>query len=375
MVLSVIIVSYNSSSFLELCLYSVQKSLSKTDIKSEIIVVDNSSSDDSCNIIKNKYPSVLLVENQTNKGFSKANNIGVSKSSGKYICILNPDTVLSEDTFAKILRFYESAINVGFVGCHMIDGTGVFLKESKRTVPSFFSSFMKIIGLSKFYYSSLNNEQSGCVDVLAGAFMFTEKTIYDKIDGFDEEYFMYGEDIDLCYKALKNGYSNYFLGDVKIIHFKGESTDKNFTYVNRFYNAMYIFYKKHFNNFLISRSVVWILIKFLIYIKRFYIIILTKFNSQDCEVEYENKFLITNSLSNKFDFNSTVININQLTNKKIKNSLILFDLNTILLSDIIFQYEHLSKTNNFRIIVPNTNFYIGSDFKDKKGQIVHFNVK
>ena len=372
MVLSVIIVSYNSSSFLELCLYSVQKSLSKTDIKSEIIVVDNSSSDDSCNIIKNKYPSVLLVENQTNIGFSKANNIGVSKSSGKYICILNPDTVLSEDTFAKILRFYESAINVGFVGCHMIDGTGVFLKESKRTVPSFFSSFMKIIGLSKFYYSSLNNEQSGCVDVLAGAFMFTEKTIYDKIDGFDEEYFMYGEDIDLCYKALKNGYSNYFLGDVKIIHFKGESTDKNFTYVNRFYNAMYIFYKKHFNNFLISRSVVWILIKFLIYIKRFSIIISTKFNSQEYEIEYENKFLITNSLSNKFDFKSTVININQLTNKKIKNSLILFDLNTILLSDIIFQYEHLSKTNNFRIIVPNTNFYIGSDNKNKKGQIVHF---
>ena len=372
MVLSVIIVSYNSSSFLELCLYSVHKSLTKADIKSEIIVVDNFSSDNSCSIIKNKYPSVLLVENQKNIGFSKANNIGVSKASGKYICVLNPDIVLSEDTFSKILKFYQSGIKVGFVGCHMIDGKGVFLRESKRTIPSFFSSFMKLIGLSKFYYSSLNNEQRGYVDVLAGAFMFTEKSIYDEVDGFDDEYFMYGEDIDLCYKALKNGYSNYFLGDVKIIHFKGESTDKNFTYVSRFYNAMYIFYKKHFNNFLISKSVVWILIKFLICIKKFSIMISTKFNSQDYEFEYENKFLITKSLSNKFDFKSTVIDINQLNNKKIKNSLLLFDLNTILLSDIIYQYEHLSKTNNFRIIVPNTNFYIGSDYKDKKGQIVHF---
>ena len=160
------------------------------------------------------------MENQTNMGFSKANNIGASKASGKYICVLNPDIVLNEDTFFKILEFYESGIKVGFVGCHMIDGTGVFLRESKRTVPGLLSSFMKIIGISKFYYSSLNNDDRGYVDVIAGAFMFTEKCIYDKVNGFDEEYFMYGEDIDLCYKALKNGYSNYFLGDVKIIHFK-----------------------------------------------------------------------------------------------------------------------------------------------------------
>jgi hypothetical protein len=135
---------------------------------------------------------------------------------------------------------------------------------------------------------------------------------------------------------------------------------------------MYIFYKKHFNKFLFSKLVVWILIKFLICIKKFSVMISTKFNSQDYEFEYENKFLITKSSSNKFDFKSTVIDLNQLNNKKIKNSFLLFDLNTILLSDIIYQYEHLSRTNNFRIIVPNTNFYIGSDFKDKKGQIVHF---
>ena len=372
MVLSVIIVSYNSSSFLELCVYSVQKSLLKANIKFEIIVVDNSSSDDSCSLIKNKFPFVLLVENEVNLGFSKANNIGVSKASGKYICILNPDTVLKEDTITEILGFYESDIKVGFVGCHMIDGAGIFLKESKRTIPSFFSSFMKIIGISKFYYSSLKNEERGYVDVLAGAFMFTEKYIYNQLKGFDEDYFMYGEDIDLSYKALKSGYSNYYLGDVKIIHFKGESTDKNLIYVSRFYNAMYIFYKKHFNKFLASKIVVWILIKFLILIKKLSILTSHKFISQAPQVIYENKFLITKSLTNNFDFEATLIDLDLLSNRKIKNSLLVFDLNTILLSEIFYQYEHLSKTNNFRIIVPNTNFYIGSDFKDKKGQIVYF---
>ena len=183
---------------------------------------------------------------------------------------------------------------------------------------------------------------------------------------------MYGEDIDLSYKALKNGYFNYYLGDVKIIHFKGESTNKNFTYVSRFYNAMYIFYKKHFNKFLSSKLVVWLLIKVLILIKKLSITILNIFNSQDSEFNYENKFLITKSLVDKFDFKSTIIDLNYLSNKKIKNSLLVFDLNTILLSEIIYHYEHLSKTNNFRILVPNTTFYIGSDFKYKKGQIVHF---
>ena len=350
----------------------MQKSLLKANIKFEVIVVDNSSSDDSCSLIKNKFPFVLLVENEVNLGFSKANNIGVSKASGKYVCILNPDTVLKEDTITEILGFYESDIKVGFVGCHMIDGAGIFLKESKRTIPSFFSSFMKIIGISKFYYSSLKNEERGYVDVLAGAFMFTEKYIYNQVKGFDEDYFMYGEDIDLSYKALKSGYSNYYLGDVKIIHFKGESTDKNLIYVSRFYNAMYIFYKKHFNKFLLSKLVVWILIKFLILIKKLSILTSHKFISQAPQVIYENKFLITKSLTNNFDFEATLIDLDLLSNRKIKNSLLVFDLNTILLSEIIYQYEHLSKTNNFRIIVPNTNFYIGSDLKHKKGQIVYF---
>ena len=370
MKLSVVILNYNVKYFIDLCLQSVLAAT--TNLDSEIIVVDNASVDGSVPWIKSQFPQVKLIENQENLGFPKGNNIGVAQAKGEYVCILNPDTVLKEDTITEILGFYESDIKVGFVGCHMIDGAGIFLKESKRTIPSFFSSFMKIIGISKFYYSSLKNEERGYVDVLAGAFMFTEKYIYNQVKGFDEDYFMYGEDIDLSYKALKSGYSNYYLGDVKIIHFKGESTDKNLIYVSRFYNAMYIFYKKHFNKFLASKIVVWILIKFLILIKKFSILTLPKFISQAPHVIYENKFLITKSLTNNFDFEATLIDLDLLSNRKIKNSLLVFDLNTILLSEIIYQYEHLSKTNNFRIIVPNTNFYIGSDSKHKKGQIVYF---
>ncbi|MDB9712840.1 glycosyltransferase family 2 protein [Flavobacteriaceae bacterium] len=372
MVLSVIIVSYNSSSFLELCLISVQKSFLEAKIKSEIIVVDNSSSDDSCEVIKNKFPSVLLIKNKVNLGFSKANNIGVSKANGRYICILNPDTVLMENTFSKILDFYKSKKKVGFVGCHMIDGNGVFLRESKRSIPSFFSSLMKIIGISKFYYSNLDKNERGYIDVLAGAFMFTEKHIYDSVNGFDEDYFMYGEDIDLSYKVLKRGYLNYYLGDVKIIHFKGESTDKNSTYISRFYNAMYIFYLKHFNKYLLSKIFMFSFFKFIISFNK--LAMLSVFNNKlsYSNIYYDNKFLVTRSSVDKFNFKGTKINLDYIKAKKIQNSLIVFDLNSIFLSEIIHQYELLSKTNSFRIIVPNTNFYIGSDYENRKGQIVHF---
>ena len=372
MILSVIIVSYNSSSFLELCLHSVAKAISQLELKSEVIVVDNSSSDDSCEILNNKFPFVKLIQNDKNVGFSKANNLGVSKAKGKYICILNPDTVLQENTFDVILKFYKSNQKVGFVGCHMLDGNGTFLEESKRVVPSIFSSFMKVLGVSKFYYSALDKDKRGYVDILAGAFMFVEKTIYDSLKGFDEDYFMYGEDIDLSYKALKKGYLNYYLGDVKIIHFKGESTDKNSVYVNRFYNAMYIFYTKHFNKFLVTKIFAYSFFKFIISIKN-----LSNFSDLglklvDSKPVYKDTFLVTRSTNNKTNIIATRVDLNYLAINKTENSLLIFDLNSISLSEIINHYNFISKSNSFRIIVPNTNFYIGSDYADKKGQIIKF---
>lgn len=372
MILSVIIVSYNSSSFLELCLHSVAKAISQLEIESEVIVVDNSSSDDSCEVLNNKFSFVKLIQNDENIGFSKANNLGVSKAKGKYICILNPDTVLQENTFDEILKFYKSNIKVGFVGCQMIDGNGMFLKESKRVIPSIFSSFMKVLGISKFYYSALDKDKRGYIDILAGAFMFVEKTIYDSVKGFDEDYFMYGEDIDLSYKALKKGYSNYYLGDVKIIHFKGESTDKNSVYINRFYNAMYIFYTKHFNKFLFTKILAYSFFKFIISIKN-----LSNFSDLglklvNSKTTYKNTYLVTGSTDDKISITATRVDLNYLAINKTKNSLLIFDLNSISLSEIINHFDFISESNSFRIIVPNTNFYVGSDYADKKGQIIRF---
>ena len=372
MILSVIIVSYNSSSFLELCLHSVAKAISQLEIESEVIVVDNSSSDDSCEVLNNKFSFVKLIQNDENIGFSKANNLGVSKAKGKYICILNPDIVLQENTFDEILKFYKSNIKVGFVGCQMIDGNGMFLKESKRVIPSIFSSFMKVLGISKFYYSALDKDKRGYIDILAGAFMFVEKTIYDSVKGFDEDYFMYGEDIDLSYKALKKGYSNYYLGDVKIIHFKGESTDKNSVYINRFYNAMYIFYTKHFNKFLFTKILAYSFFKFIISIKN-----LSNFSDLGLKLvnskpAYKNTFLVTGSTDDKISIIATRVDLNYLAINKTENSLLIFDLNSISLSEIINHFDFISESNSFRIIVPNTNFYVGSDYADKKGQIIRF---
>jgi len=372
LILSVIIVSYNSSSFLELCLHSVAKAISQLEIESEVIVVDNSSSDDSCEVLNNKFPFVKLIQNDENIGFSKANNLGVSKAKGKYICILNPDTVLQENTFDEILKFYKSNIKVGFVGCQMIDGNGMFLKESKRVIPSIFSSFMKVLGISKFYYSALDKDKRGYIDILAGAFMFVEKTIYDSVKGFDEDYFMYGEDIDLSYKALKKGYSNYYLGDVKIIHFKGESTDKNSVYINRFYNAMYIFYTKHFNKFLFTKILAYSFFKFIISIKN-----LSNFSDLglklvNSKTTYKNTYLVTGSTDDKISIIATRVDLNYLAINKTENSLLIFDLNSISLSEIINHFDFISESNSFRIIVPNTNFYVGSDYADKKGQIIRF---
>jgi len=372
LILSVIIVSYNSSSFLELCLHSVAKAISQLEIESEVIVVDNSSSDDSCEVLNNKFSFVKLIQNDENIGFSKANNLGVSKAKGKYICILNPDTVLQENTFDEILKFYKSNIKVGFVGCQMIDGNGMFLKESKRVIPSIFSSFMKVLGISKFYYSALDKDKRGYIDILAGAFMFVEKTIYDSVKGFDEDYFMYGEDIDLSYKALKKGYSNYYLGDVKIIHFKGESTDKNSVYINRFYNAMYIFYTKHFNKFLFTKILAYSFFKFIISIKN-----LSNFSDLglklvNSKTTYKNTYLVTGSTDDKISIIATRVDLNYLAINKTENSLLIFDLNSISLSEIINHFDFISESNSFRIIVPNTNFYVGSDYADKKGQIIRF---
>lgn len=230
---------------MELCLKSVEAAI--TEIEAEIIVVDNNSPDDSCEMVKTLFPNVTLIQNTLNSGFSKGNNIGVAQASGEYLCILNPDTVVAEDTFTTLLAFADDTKDVGIVGCRLVDGNGRYLPESKRNVPTPLVSFKKIFGSSDSYYANqIKENEVGNVDILVGAFMIIKKSLYEAIGGFDEDYFMYGEDIDLSYKVMKAGFQNKYFGQTTIIHFKGESTPKDRIFRKRFYDAMQIFYRKHF---------------------------------------------------------------------------------------------------------------------------------
>jgi O-antigen biosynthesis protein len=254
--LSIVIVNYNVKHFLEQCLISVEKATKKID--AEVFVVDNNSVDGSVKLIKEKFPNVSLIENKENTGFSKANNQAINISKGKYVLLLNPDTVVEEDTFLKCINFMNQNENTGALGVKMIDGKGNFLPESKRGLPTPAVAFYKIFGLSrlfpkskkmgKYHLGFLSKEKNNKIDVLSGAFMFLRKEVLDKVGLLDEEFFMYGEDIDLSYRVTLAGYDNYYFSETSIIHYKGESTKKgSINYVFVFYNAMIIFAKKHFS--------------------------------------------------------------------------------------------------------------------------------
>ena len=255
MKISVVILNYNVRYFLELCLQSVEAAL--TAISSEIIVIDNHSSDGSCAMVESLFPQVKLIRNQENIGFSKANNKAVKLAQGEYICILNPDTFLTEDTFDKILKFSEQKSNLGIVGSRFIDGSGNFLPECKRSVPSLSTSIAKLLGNGQNYYANSVGEKAiAKVSVLTGAFMWMRRDLFIGLEGFDEDFFMYGEDIDLSYRALKMNFENYYYGAATTMHFKGESSPKNKLYYKRFYKAMQLFHDKHFKtNFLLRRLV------------------------------------------------------------------------------------------------------------------------
>ncbi|MCC5917994.1 MAG: glycosyltransferase [Cryomorphaceae bacterium] len=255
MKLSIVIVNYNVRYFLEQCLQSVQ--VATANIDSEVFVVDNASSDDSLEMVRNKFPDVVIIENTNNVGFSVANNQAIRQSKGEYVLLLNPDTIVREDTFVKSLQFMDDHPDAGALGIRMIDGTGGFLPESKRGFPTPWVAFCKIIGLTalfpkspvfaQYYMGHLSSEENQEVDVLAGAYMLLRAKTLEKIGLLDEVFFMYGEDIDLSYRVQLGGFKNYYLADSEIIHYKGESTKKgSLNYVYVFYKAMAIFARKHF---------------------------------------------------------------------------------------------------------------------------------
>lgn len=253
MKLSVIIVNYNVRLLLEACLKSVEQALAG--IEGEIFVVDNHSSDNSVAYLEPRFPRVHFIANTENMGFARANNLAIRQSQAEYVLLLNPDTVVYENTLRESVAFMDSHPEAGGVGVRMLTRNGEAAPESRRAVPTPWVAFLKMIGFSKRYYMShLPWDKPGQIEVVSGAYCMLRRKALDQVGLLDEDFFMYGEDIDLSYRLLKGGWQNWYL-PLDIIHYKGESTQKSsFRYVHVFYQAMLIFFRKHYGHlsFLLS---------------------------------------------------------------------------------------------------------------------------
>ncbi|TCN51532.1 glycosyltransferase family 2 protein [Flavobacterium circumlabens] len=384
MQLSVIILNYNVRYFLEQCVLSVQEAISTID--AEIIVIDNNSSDDSCLMMQERFPDVKLIQNKKNFGFPKGNNIGVKEAQGKYICILNPDTVVAEDTFSKILAFAEKQTNLGIIGCKLIDGTGEFLPESKRGIPTPWVAFTKIFGLYKvfpkwklfnqYYAQHISENETGKVAILVGAFMLMERNLYLELDGFDEDCFMYADDIDLSYRALLKGKHNYYFPETTVLHYKGESTVKDEKYMKRFQEAMTFFYQKHFRKSLFFSIFIKIGIVFFSFVKMF------QGKSKDKQIPesyvlYSSDAKLSEKLASVFENKVVVFDFKK---EKMVNSYLILKGKRV---EIILDNQHVSfrncikiietlrdKSITFKIFPKSTSFIIGSNSRNDRGQVV-----
>jgi len=375
MQLSVIILNYNVRYFLEQCVLSVQKALEGID--GEIIVVDNNSSDASCTMMQRKFPEIKFIANKENLGFPKGNNIGVAQAKGEFLCILNPDTVVAEDTFSEILNPKNWSANTGIIGCKLIDGTGNFLPESKRGVPTPWVAFTKIFGLYKFsnslgkYYAHhLNENESGKVDILVGAFMLIKRELYNKIGGFDENCFMYSDDIDLSYRVLQEGKHNYYFHETTVVHYKGESTIRDGKYMKHFQEAMNFFYKKHFKVSIFFKIFMKIGIVLFSIVKRFQGKIKEKVQPENYVLvtENSNKSQLINALEEKLNvkFTEMISDGNRIE--------FIIDLNTISFKKAIHWMESNKKKNHtFKLLPPNSNFILGSNSSNDRGEVIVFN--
>lgn len=367
--LSIIIVNYNVQYFLEQCILSVKAAAH--DMNIEIIVVDNNSIDDSCEMVQMKFPEIQLIANLKNVGFSMANNQGVERATGEYILILNPDTVIPEDTFERIIDFAQQQDNLGALGVKFIDGTGNFLPECKRNIPTVRIARKKILGNSnKYYAGQISENKNKKIEILSGAFMLMKRKIFLEIEGFDERYFMYGEDVDLSYKLLKNGFHNYYYGSTAIIHFKGESTIKDVVNLKHFYGAMNIFYRKYFK------------------INHFYNLFsnllfkaLTKYKSLFRKIIIEDPIIVRRVLyigenQRTFERINQIDQINESTMsskflEEVSNfDMIIFDNSFISNKEIIERLQSLKNQKILKRIIPKgANFYLGSDSSTAQGEV------
>ncbi len=368
--ISVIIVNYNARYFLKNCIDSI---LSSDIIKSvEIIVVDNDSTDGSNEMLLKEFPQVICLRNKENLGFSKANNIGAASAKGDYVLILNPDTMLSETSLSEMLRFSERQTNFGAAGVQFMDGSGKFLPESKRNFPNLKVAGAKLLGYSKYYYANhIQKEAIAEIDILTGAFMFIKRKVYEDVGGFDEDFFMYGEDIDLSYRISQAGYKNYYIGSCKVLHFKGESTIKDKFYLDNFYGALSIFYKKHFPNSALY-VLIDVLINTIIALKSISVPLSPKIHAKfdtwayiGDDVQFFNSFKLKSPASKAY-------NLRAISDEIEGVDLIFFDASFCTFKEIIEAISNpLLKNVRKRIICRDHSFYLGSDASDERGEVVN----
>lgn len=379
MQLSVIILNYNVKYFLETCIKSVQKAIEN--IEAEIIVVDNNSTDGSKEMMENVFPELTYVFNSYNAGFPKGNNQGVQIAKGEYICILNPDTIVAENTFTSILNHVNNLPDFGILGCKLIDGSGQFLPESKRGIPTPWVAFTKVLGLYKFfpdskrfnqYYAQhISENQNGQVDILVGAFMFLKRDLYLKVGGFDEGCFMYSDDIDLSYLSLKEGKKNYYFSEISCIHFKGESTLKDGTYMNRFKEAMQFFYRKHFTSSFVFDVMMNIGITLFAFKKKTEVVKEKYFPSEYVllsDKSYNTKEINGISIIELSKYDELNFYLEKNKGNKIE---ILYDSTYFSHQDYIKLLEKFKNYNfTFKIKPINSEYFLGSNDKNDRGEVL-----
>lgn len=411
MQLSIIIVNYNVKYFLEQCLCSVLNAIKN--VEAEIIVIDNDSTDGSQLFFSNKFDSVHFIWNWKNVGFSKANNIALQAAKGQYILFLNPDTLVPEDCFEKCLVFFQTHQDTGALGIRMIDGTGKFLKESKRGHPSLLTSFFKLSGLAtlfphsktfaRYYAGHLQENKNHSVDVLAGAFMLIEKNILDKTGGFDGQFFMYGEDIDLSYRIQKAGYKNYYFSETTIIHFKGESTNKDsLKHIEIFYGAMNLFVNKHYR---VAKAVlysifiqiaIWLKVVVILFKKLFFSIVkreniilpgITRTLIVACEEDYQSSIeALKNSITKlqiigrvdtaQLSTNDSLGNLKNLTEliKRYTIENVIFCINELSVKEIINIIQKINPTVSYQFHVAGSSSFVGSSNKNFSGDFINSGI-
>ena len=378
MQLSIIIVNYNVKYFLEQCLLSVIKACNG--ITAEILVIDNNSTDGSKSYFANKYPSVKFYWLTENLGFGKANNYALQHAKGEHILFLNPDTIVGETCFTDCLQFFNNNKDCGALGVRMLDGTGNFLKESKRGFPFLSVAFYKAVGLAnifpntfgQYYATHIQEQEVKTVDVLAGAFMMLQQKVIEATKGFDESFFMYGEDIDLSYRLKKAGFENYYLGTNTIIHFKGESTaKKSNTYFDNFYGAMKRFADKHSTQNKVVKNIIF----FGINLIKSFAKLKNKYANANIGLVYKNATVIGAIQSIEkikkllpINIQLTTTPINPVFTTAIENSkdLVVIDLEYITYNNAI---EIIAANKNIPIAFYNatTNTIIGSADKNSNG--------